>query len=221
MKKLLLPLLILALALSACGAANMTAQSGAANQGQNQGVLSPIMQVVLGTFKLEGTSQAVTAKQAADLVPLWEVYSSLTQSDTAAQAEIDSLIQQIQDTMTRDQMQTIQKMNLTRQDMFTLLQEKGISFGGPRASGTQTANGSSGFVPGGPGGPRDVPPGGFQGGGGFPGGGGFNDGGAGGRNSSGSGPQASGTPQARFRIDRVPTALLDVLINLLKQRAAS
>lgn len=216
MKKLLLPLLILSLTLSACGAAKSTTNTTAsqsAGSDPSTRPLTPILQVVLGTFKLEGTAQAVTAKQAADLLPLWETYSSLMQSGTAAQAEIDGLVQQIQDTMTKDQMQAIQAMNLTQKDMFALMQEKGISFGGPRASGTQTANGSSGFVPGSPGGP---PAGGFQGGG-------FPDGGANGRNFSGNqtSPRASGTPQARFRSERVPTPLLEALITLLKQRAAS
>jgi hypothetical protein len=114
--------------------------------------------LLIGSLKLDGTAQAITPAQAAELLPLWQVYSELANSDTAAQAEKDALVQQIEETMTAEQMQAIQAMNLTPQDTFALMQEMGLGRGG-------------GSFPGGDNAPQggDVPP--FDGGGGFPGGG--------------------------------------------------
>ena len=54
------------------------------------------MEMVVGTFKLEGTDNAVTADQAAKLLPLWQVYKDLSASTSAAQEEVDALAEQIQ-----------------------------------------------------------------------------------------------------------------------------
>ncbi|MGE5250142.1 MAG: hypothetical protein ACM3QS_07980 [Bacteroidota bacterium] len=213
-KPTLLFLILFSFVLAACGTAPLT---GTVNQtpAGNASVrtLPPLTRLVLGTFKLEGTDQAVTAAQAQELLPLWQVYSSLSQSDTAAQAEVDALVKQIQDTMTAEQTGAIEAMNLTQNDMLTLMQAQGINMGGPRASGAQTAGGS-GFGPGG----AMPPDGGMPLDGGVP----------------GMGPgsvQRSATPaagsgqstgsQARPSLDRVPSPLLTALIDLLKQRAAA
>ncbi len=166
MKKLVFPLILLALLLSACGAAKTSTPAQNSNDPAAR-TLPPLTQVAIGIFKLEGTDQAVNAKQAADLLPLWEVYSTLSQSETAAQAEIDGLVQQIQEGMTSDQMKAIQDMKLTQKDVFTVMQEKGILASVPQGSGTRTpSNNGSGFTQGFPGG---RPEGGFQPGGGIPG----------------------------------------------------
>ena len=175
MKKIMISvLIILMLTLTACGAASNGTQQ--ATPGQADGSLPIQEQILIGTFKLEGTPQAVTAEQAAQLIPLWQVYKNLSTSDTAAQEEIGGLIQQIQDTMTSEQMQAIKDMNITRQDLFTVMQDQGITQGGGQGNGNrpsgQNGNGGGfGFAPpdGGP------PPGDFGGGGG----GGFGGGGGG------------------------------------------
>lgn len=208
MKRLIL--LILSLTLTACGATKNTGTAQTAGNDPSTMTLPPTTQLVLGIFKLEGTDQAVTAEQAKDLLPLWQVYSSLIQSDTSAQAEIDALIDQIQGILTDDQMKAIQGLNLTQEDFFALMQEQGITFGaGQRASSTQTSGGS-GFVPGSGGGmPGGGPPaGGFQGGGGPMG-------------EPGTRPEVNGTPQPRTRMDRLPAPLLEALIDLLTEKAAS
>ena len=165
MKKIVISVfVILMLTLTACGSASNGTQQAASTQ---QGGSLPIQeQVLIGTFKLEGTPQAVTAQQAAQLLPLWQVYKDLSGSDTAAQEEIDGLIQQIQDTMTPEQMQAIAAMNITRQDIFTVMQDQGITqAGGQGQSSGSRSNGQNGngggFVP-----PDGGPPGGFSGGGG-------------------------------------------------------
>ena len=51
------------------------------------------MQVAIGTIKLDGTENAVTAEQAKELLPLWETLQVLEGSDTAATEEKDALDQ--------------------------------------------------------------------------------------------------------------------------------
>ena len=215
MKRLFFPLLLISLTLAACGAPKATANPSTGAGDPAARTLAPLSQEAIGTFKLEGTAQAVTAKQAAELLPLWQVYESLSQSDTAAQAEVDALVEQIQGTMTKEQNAAIQAMNLTPQDMFTVMQEQGIEFGGgPQAAGTRVPgsgqNNRQGF-----------PQGGFEGGpppeGGFAGGPGqFNR--PQGTPPAGSGQDGAAQPR---QINRLPAPLLNALIELLKQRAAS
>ncbi len=133
-------ILLLSLLLTACGGQTSDISSPAAES------LPAVTELALGTFKLEGTEQAVTAEQAAELLPLWQVYQSLTASDTAAQAEIDALVQQIQGTMTSDQIQAIATLNLTQQDMMTVMAEENIveSASMPAARSTTTNAGDQG-----------------------------------------------------------------------------
>lgn len=221
MKKIAISvLMVLALTLTACGAASNGTRQAASTQ-QN-GSLPIQEQVLIGTFKLEGTPQAVTAKQAAQLIPLWQVYKSLSTSDTAAQEEVNGLIQQIQDTMTPEQMQAITAMNLTRQDIFTVMQDQGIAQAGGQGSAGGTGSSSSrstgrngnngGFVR-----PDGGGPGGF--GGGFGGGGG---------NSQSFTPEQIATAQAARGgqggggfSNRIPTTLIDALVQLLQKKAGS
>ena len=94
--------------------------------------------LLIGTLKLQGTGNAVNATQAAALVPLWQAYAQLTSSNTAAQAEIDAVVSQIQTTMTPAQVQAITAMKLTRQDMLTEMSSLGLTNNGG-------ANGTPGF----------------------------------------------------------------------------
>ncbi len=223
MKKIVLPLLImLTMILTACGASGGTPtgsvpNGNSNNQSNNQFSNQPLPvqdQILIGTFKLENTNNAVTKTQAADLLPLWQVYKDLSSSDNAAQQEVDAVVTQIQDTMTPDQMKAITDMKLTRQDLFKTMQDLGISFRPANASGTPQPRGQ---------GQGNFPPGGFQGGGG-PGGG------QGGGQSFGNGqnltPGQIATAQARRAqggggFNRIPSGLMDALIKLLQTKASS
>ena len=226
MKKITITLIIvLVLALTACseGASN-TQQS---NQGQSTNTSANEMplasKLVIGSFKLEGTDNAITAEQAAELIPLWQVYQQLSTSDTAAQEEITALTDQIQETMTAGQKNAIDSMNLTPQDIFTTMQEQGIQFGGngqQNGQGTKgQSNGGNFQRPEGGGGEFFVrPDGGGQGGG--PGGNGF----GGGQNLS---PEQIATAQARreanggggsFRFNSTPAPLIEALVKLLQEK---
>ena len=151
-KKFILPLaaviVVLAIVLVACGAkATATTTAGgsggfAANGTPGARNLTqplPLAEsLLIGTLKLQGTSNAVNATQAAALVPLWQAYAQLTSSNTAAQAEVDAVVTQIQQTLTPAQVQAITAMKLTRQDMFTEMSSLGLTNGGG-------ANGTPGF----------------------------------------------------------------------------
>ncbi|MBT3337470.1 MAG: hypothetical protein HN855_00605 [Anaerolineae bacterium] len=130
MKKTIFALMmILTLALSACGgAATETASSGLNADYEN--ALSVQLQLSVGTFNLEGTDLVVDAEQAAELLPLWQVLNSLNESSTAAPEEIDALVAQIEETMTVEQIESIAAMQLTREEMGVIMQEYAISMGG-------------------------------------------------------------------------------------------
>jgi hypothetical protein len=164
---------------------------------------------------------------------LWQAYRSLSTSQTAADAEVDALLDQIENTMTAEQVQAIGAMNLTATDMMSLMQ----SLGGMRmARGTPDPQSTPGF---------DFPAGGFEGGGeppsgssggpsrNFGSGGGVVIGGgpmleSGGDAVLGTGPMLQGTPdpsmqataQARFstQANQVNTILLEVLISKLEAK---
>ena len=221
----------LALSLTACGSANASS-AGTANPDRlntNYDKALPVeTQLVLGTLKLEGTPQAVDPAMAAQLIPLYTLLQQLTGSGSAAQAEIDAVLEQIQSTMTADQIHAIAAMKLTQSAMAEY-------FGGAgrfSASGTRTpgsfggGNGpDGGFVIEGGG-----PPAGFEGGvppAGFDGGPGSGSSGASGSGGSGLNQnqiatmraQRTGTPG--FQGTGTPSFLINQLIQLLEKKAQS
>lgn len=128
-------------------------------------------------LKLDGTSNAITAQEASQLLPLWQ---SLQQAQTAAMSQAtpgtrpnSSMMQQtaaqvasIEKAMTPAQLQAITAMNLSRQDIFTTFQQAGITVGGAGPGGRFRQNGGT-FTP-----PQGTPRV-FQGAGGRTGFGGF------------------------------------------------
>ena len=217
MKKTTLTILIiLMLTLAACGASDETG-SGAVS---SNGPLPVQTQLLIGTFELEGSDQAVTAEQAAKLLPLWQVLQDLSANDAAAQEEIDALVEQIQETMTPEQMQAIAAMQLTQEDIFAVMQEQGITMG--RGQGAAGGN-SSGFTP-----PDGfTPPEGGMPPGGMPSEG-FSGGAPGEGQASGgqaANPEQIATAQAARAqgggFDRVPSGLMAALIQFLEEKAAS
>ena len=212
MKKRLFLALILTLLLAACGgsAEQNTSPENVESFDPNSFELPLSSTLALGTLKLEETDQAVAPDQAADLLPLWQVLNSLTNSDTAAQEEIDAIVGQIQDTMTGKQMAAIEAMELTREDVFTTMQELGLM---PEFSEGESP--TEGFGGGqGPGGGGGFP-GGGQGAGGGPGGG------PGGQEIS---PEQMATAQARRAENgggfgnRLTTPLIEAVIELLESK---
>lgn len=140
-----LTLIILVLALAACGGnASDTEASNpsingdsAASDGNNDrtnedsefGMPAGTM-LMLGTVLLDETDYAVDAEQATELLPLWKALRSFGESETTAQAEIDAVITQIGDSMTAQQTNAIENMELTMQDMDTVAEILGVEMGG-------------------------------------------------------------------------------------------
>lgn len=237
MKKLILILLSLSviLLLTACGEASSETNPENADANSADGrsfATRPEMKLMLGTVKLEETDQAIDSSQAAELLPLWKALRSLVNSDTAAQAEIDAIINQIQETMTPEQMAAIDAMNLTMQDFASVSEILGIELGTgggqfgemtPEMQATMEAMRESSEFPG---------EGEFSDGGEFPGGGpGFGGGqGLGGGQEPGSDFDGAGMdPSARETamaesggtFDRgfgINTQLLDAIIEFLEAK---
>jgi hypothetical protein len=237
--RLLLPTIItLSLILAACkGNSSNNANETANNQAGAS--LSKVNTLLVGSLKLDGTDQAVSSEQAATLLPLWQAYRSLSTSQTAAQAEVDGVLKQIESAMTADQMQAITAMNLTSSDMLALIQTLAptIGKGTPNPQATPGADmpgggfmfenpegGSTGGGSSGPGGSQtriQPPSGAMPGGGGGPiviqGGPGLDNSGSQIINGTPD-PSMQATAQARFSTQscQVNTMLLNVLINKLE-----
>lgn len=149
-------------------------------------------QLAVGTLLLEETDLAVDEALAAELYPLWQAVQSLSNSDTAAEVEVQAVVNQIQGAMRAEQVAAIAEMQLTAESLTTMLDEGTLAFGGGgfgRGSGEE-GEGSGEGRPGGGlgGGPGGGVPGAGRPGGG-PGGGAF---------SEGIDPDAIATRQAEF-----------------------
>lgn len=193
-------LLLFSLTLTAC--ASIARTTGTAPSGAASAMELPAQtKLVLGVVNLDETENAVTAEQAKELLPMFYVLQDLNESDTAAQEEIDGLVNQIQETLTADQVSAIDAMSLTMRDVMT------IARGDSGSNGTSEAASTSGG--GGMGGPPEM--GGGMPGGGMPGG------------MQGAGTtSASEDDSARPAMDTsTPSALFDAVIKLLEKKLKS
>ena len=157
-----------ALVLVACSSteSSTAAVEGAGTPGGSE-TSSLAIQLALGTLKLEQTEYAIDAAQAAQLLPLWKAALSLGQSDTTAAAERNGLVKQIQKSMAAEQLEAIQAMGLTGQNLPTIAQELGVELnaGSPSPGSSSTSSTSTGASGGGmTGGPPPDAPGGMPGG---------------------------------------------------------
>ena len=188
-----------------------------------ENALPEVAQLVVGTFKLEGSDLAVDSTQASELLSLWKGYRSLSDNDMTAAQELAAVTTQIVEAMTPEQIQAIADMHLTREDLAALMQEQGIEMGqgqgggfgelSPEAMATRQAQRDAGG-----GAPVPGVGGGRGGGGGVPGGG---FGGAGGGGQAPSAEQIA-TLQAQrggSAGSAVSPALFDALIKLLQGKA--
>jgi hypothetical protein len=230
-KPLLISLVLSTLLLAACSRGTASDSDPAAAPQAFEA--SPEMELLVGTLKLEGTDQEVDAAQAQELLPLWKMLKSLASSDTVAQEEMDAVIEQIEASMTGEQMAAIDGMDLTPEETFALMQDLGLAMGPGAGSAADDGSNSysSGDIPAGslPGG-GEPPAGGFVvGGGGPPSGGGgpsFQGGGPGGGFFVDDGQEMTEEQQATAEAlqanrpqMRLPIPLLDALITYLQERA--
>jgi hypothetical protein len=208
MKKLLpLLLIVLTIVLSACSNSSASTTLASTENG-----LPIAAQLAVGTLKLAGTNQAVTAEQAEVLVVYWETYKQLTQSETAAQAEYDGLIAQIEETLSAEQLQAITEMNITQQDVFASMQGVTVT-----TSSSSTVSASSRSA-----GDGTMPAGGPPADGGAPPDGGMPADMAGAASSSGTDQtQRSQAGASMEATAGVPSALIEAVIQSLQQIIAA
>ena len=219
MKKTIFLILILTLLLTACGGGDESTSGTDTNTqfDPNARELPLSTKLAIGTLKLEDTELAVASDQAAELLPLWQVLNNLSSSDSAAPEEITAITEQIQETMSPEQMQAIEEMGLTGQDIFATMQELGL-VNAPQVNAEGTPMAGEGFR-GGQG----------TGGGGFPGGGPPDGGPPGGGPGGGFGgeglsPEQIATAQARRAEggggfgNRMMTPLVEAVIELLETK---
>ena len=156
-------------------------------------------QLAVGTLKLEGTEQDISAEQARELLVLWYVYSDLSQSDIAAQEEVDGLLTQVQENMTTEQMQAITDMDISQQDISSAAQGSAKT----TASSSNTASADGGEM--------SPPDGGMTGGMDMP------------ADMGGTGSTVSASQQTAPSADNsteVPSAVVDALIEFLEKKIA-
>jgi hypothetical protein len=237
--------LIIVLVLSACGGSaevtsnaevnnepstvESSSKDGSSQEDSRRGIgedfqnaLPISAQLGFGTLMLEDSEYAVNPTQAAELLPLWKAARSLSESETAAEAELVAVFNQIQDAMTAEQISFIADMQLTGEEMGQLMEELGLSFGfGGPGFGNLTPE------------QQETAQAARESGEGFPGGGrpgSGNPGGQGGGNSQGFGggnltPEQQATLEAR-RAERgsigarFALGFVDPLVDLLEERAA-
>jgi uncharacterized protein YceK len=196
--KMIVILVVLALVLSACSTATTATQSSSSTSTNSVSEKTGLM---VGILKLEGTDQALTAKQASQLLPLWEVMKVLASSNTSAQVEIDAAFRQVKETLTASQLQAIADMKLTDQDI-SAFEQTLTTTSVQTSSKTSSSSNQGGF--GGPGGPGGDSLDGLVNG--------FSQTQAS-TTSSSSSKTSSGTA------NQIPTDLLNALIKLAQERA--
>ncbi len=236
MKKLWITLILFTLLLSACNGTAATAATAAPAQDTGtssdatssdpaavqgtpdaqaaqgapaNGEFPEIAKVLLGSFLLENTEFAITAEQAASLLPLWKGLNALQNSETVTNEELQGLYDQITDTMTAEQKAQIETLNINQDSMRTVMESIGFGgAGGPGGDGAnlteeqiatmeaeRAANGESGMPAGGPGG-------------GGPGGEGMPAGGPGGGGPDGAMPGGDASMMAAGAADGTEVAIM-------------
>lgn len=136
MKKVFWLLLVIPLVISACsgGEVAVSASNDGGYTSSNldttyEGALPVRNQLALGTLKLQGTDQAVTPEQAAELIPLWQALRSTGSSGGSSEAEVNALLAQIEGVMTPEQLAAISALQLKQTDIQAWSQANGVAIG--------------------------------------------------------------------------------------------
>jgi hypothetical protein len=103
------------------------------------------MQLVVGTMMLEETGNEVTAEQAQELLPLWQMFRAIRRGDAPPSLEeIAAITDQIIQVMTPEQLGVIQGMRLVQDDVRAFTLDNNI----PQGTGSG-GSGGGGMSPGG------------------------------------------------------------------------
>jgi len=149
-------LVVLIVSLSACASVGLTGLVSSVSSGSATTKSNINNKLGVGILKLEGTNLQVTTNQAAELLLTWKAVKSLTKDDTVSTQEISALYDQMQEALTEEQVQAIEKMTWTQADMDSLMAKYGIDSSAAQSSKTSSQKSSSG----GPGGGMPPPDGG-------------------------------------------------------------
>lgn len=136
-------LLVLALVLSACSGqatpepalSSIESYVSPNLDTSYEGALSARNLLSLGTLELDGTPQEITPEQAASLLPLWQALLGTQKSGAAAQAEVSALLEQIESSLTPEQLAAINALQLTQADMQTWAAASGVTMGSGTGGG--------------------------------------------------------------------------------------
>jgi len=96
---------------------------------QQRSQISDQTNLIMGIFMLEGTDLAVTPEQASELAFLWKAMRSLAESGSATQEERQALIDQIQDSMSEEQLQAMEAQDFSQENFRALMEEMGLLSG--------------------------------------------------------------------------------------------
>lgn len=147
LKKMVWGVVVLGLlALAACSPAATASTSAGQMTSQTlttgyTNALSVEMQLAYGTLKLKDSANEIDSQTAADLLPLWKAVRSLSASDGTAQAEIQAVYRQIEESMSAAQLQAIADMQLTSADVREIMAQAGPGAG--QASGASASSAST------------------------------------------------------------------------------
>lgn len=119
------------------------------NAGMPPGGMDPTNELALGTLKLEGSEHAITAEQAVELLPLWQVIQS---GALQSSAETQAVLRQIEGKMSADQLAAIEAMTLTFEDIRTWMERQGLEMPAPTEGQPQPGAEMPARPEGGPGG---------------------------------------------------------------------
>lgn len=96
-----------------------------------------------GILMMEGTDLEVTTEQAKSLLPLWKAVKNLSNDSSIPEAEITAVYRQMQESLSADQIQTIQSLNWSASDLNTLVERYDISMTNTGGTGKGSAAGAS------------------------------------------------------------------------------
>jgi hypothetical protein len=110
-------LLSVGLLLAACSSTGSKDSSSTTSSGVEAKSITPIMELALGTMRLEGTNQAVDQETAAQLLPYWQLMQELSANPATASEETAAVVENIRAVMTAEQIRAIGNMKLTQSDV--------------------------------------------------------------------------------------------------------
>jgi hypothetical protein len=83
----------------------------------SSGTMAPAHALATGTLGLEGTNLAIDAEAAAKLLPLWQLLDELETNSAASTEEIAAVVEEIQSTMSAEQVKAIDAMSINEGEL--------------------------------------------------------------------------------------------------------